>query len=227
MARWLLLHAIGWLPLFSEPEPLLYFLDKYAMIMVGGAKAMGKYYKANKSKTLLDKLTVSDIAYSILVYKNVYDVWMEETVKVVMCETDNEKRAFKCVAINKYHVQRGYHIALYQDGWTSEEHEYFGSICGEIRDMMMAGKLCSTLQSHWAVYAKKYHKYSYICNKLLMGVNEDHHVDMLEQANDDDCVVLLPGEDDDDNINNDDSYAESSDDESEDRPHKKQHIKAV
>ena len=76
------------------------------------------------------------------------------------------------------------------------------------------------------MYAKKYHKYSYICNKLLMGVNENH-VDTSEQENDDDCDVSLLGEDDDNNINNDDSFAESSDDESEDRPHKKQHIKAV
>ena len=68
------------LPLFHEAEPFLYFLDKYGTIMVGGAKAMGKYYKANKGKTLLDKLTVSDIAY-IMVYENSYDVWMEETVK--------------------------------------------------------------------------------------------------------------------------------------------------
>jgi len=44
-------------PLYDAAEPLLYFLDKYATIMVGGARAMGKYYRANKSKTLLDKLT--------------------------------------------------------------------------------------------------------------------------------------------------------------------------
>jgi len=162
------------LPLFHEAEPFLYFLDKYGTIMVGGAKAMGKYYKANKGKTLLDKLTVSDIAYSIMVYENSYDVWMEEIVKAVTCENDEEKRAFKRVAVNKYHVKRGSRIALYQDGWTSEGHEYFGSICAEIRDMMKAGELWSTLKSHWATYAKKYHKYSYVCNKSLMEVNEDH-----------------------------------------------------
>ena len=55
--------------------------------------------------------------------------------------------------------------------------------------MMKAGKLWSTLQSHWATYAKKYHKYSYVCNKLLMGVHKDH-VDTSEQENDDDCVVV-------------------------------------
>jgi hypothetical protein len=80
--------------LFSEAEPLLYyFLDKYVTrIMVGGAKAMGKYYyKANKSKTLLDKLTVSDIAYSMLVYENAYDVWMEDS-QAVMCETETTRR---------------------------------------------------------------------------------------------------------------------------------------
>ena len=78
--------ACAWLasktmkPLYNEAEPLLYFLDKYTTIIVGGAKTMGKYYKANKGKTLLD-LTALDIACSMLVYENAYDVWMEETVK--------------------------------------------------------------------------------------------------------------------------------------------------
>ncbi len=224
--------ARGWLagnnmlPLFDEAEPFLYFLDKYGTIMVGGAKAMGKYYKANKGKTLLDKLTVSDVAYSIMVYENSYDVWMEEMVKAATCENDEEKRAFKRVAVNKYHVKRGSRIPLYQDGWTSEGQEYFGSICAEIRDMM-ASEVWSTLKFHWAMYAKKYHKYSYVCNESLTEVNEDHE-NMSDQENDDDCVVSLPGEEDDNIIENDGGYVESDDDENEKgRPSKKQHIEAV
>ena len=54
---------------YEAAESFLYFLDKYSMVMVGGARAMTKYYKNNRGKSLLDRLTVSDIAYSILVYE--------------------------------------------------------------------------------------------------------------------------------------------------------------
>ncbi len=60
--------AQGWVscnivhPSYSDAEPLLlHFLDKYTMIIVGGSKAMRKYCKINKGKTLLDRVTESDI----------------------------------------------------------------------------------------------------------------------------------------------------------------------
>ena len=84
-------------PSYSDAEPLLHFLDKYTMIIIGGSKAMAEFKKLNKGKTLLDRVTVSDIAYSMLVYESSYDVWMEEMVKEEMCATREEKKAFKIV----------------------------------------------------------------------------------------------------------------------------------
>ncbi len=49
-------------------EPFLYFLDKYTTVMVGGARSMTIYYKNYNGNTFLDRLTPSDIAYSVLVY---------------------------------------------------------------------------------------------------------------------------------------------------------------
>ncbi len=37
-----------------------------------------KWTWANKDKTLMDKVTASDIAYSIIVYENTKEVWEEE-----------------------------------------------------------------------------------------------------------------------------------------------------
>jgi len=53
--------------------------------MVGRAKGMSQFYKNNKGKTLLNKISVSDIAYSILVYESLYDVWVEDIKKVDVC----------------------------------------------------------------------------------------------------------------------------------------------
>lgn len=112
---------------------------------------MGKYYKENKSKSLLDKLTVKDITYSIFVYESVHDVWKEETIKEVQtCDTKEKKqKAFQHVAVNKYHhVKKGTQMVLYQDGWTSAGQVYFGQICNEISDIMTNCKLWSTLKMH-------------------------------------------------------------------------------
>lgn len=78
-------------PTYNDVESFLYFLDKYTRIIVGGSKAMAEYTKLNKGKTLIDRVTVSDIAYSMLVYENAYDVWMEDS-QAVMCETETTRR---------------------------------------------------------------------------------------------------------------------------------------
>jgi hypothetical protein len=184
-------------PLYDAAEPLLYFLDKYATIMVGGARAMGKYYSANKSKTLLDKLTVTDIAYSIFVYESAHDVWEEEIVKTRTCDTKEEKKAFQHVAVSKYHVKRGTRIGLYRDGWTGDGQVYFRTICKEILDMMKNDKLWSTLKLHWSSYVKKYHKYSYIRDEDNAADNDDDMSTSDKENDDNDCIVSLPGEDDD------------------------------
>lgn len=52
---------------------------------------MGKYYKQNKSKMLLDRLTCTDIAYSILVYESARDVWVKEIDKKLTCDTEEQR----------------------------------------------------------------------------------------------------------------------------------------
>ena len=64
-------------PTYDQAEHFLRFLDKYV------SRAVGNHYflqwsKSNRSKTFLDKVTVSDISYTILVYENSKEVWEEE-----------------------------------------------------------------------------------------------------------------------------------------------------
>ena len=98
---------------------------------------MTKYYKQNLGKLLLDKLLISDIAYSILVYESAHEVWKEEIVKASTCATAEERKLFKHTSVNKYHVKRGMRLPVYQDGWTNEGNEYFKelsramNVCGQ------------------------------------------------------------------------------------------------
>jgi hypothetical protein len=56
-------------PSYDEAEPFLVFIDKYVKLAIGG-HFFSKWMKMNRKKTLLDKVTPSDIAYTILVCEN-------------------------------------------------------------------------------------------------------------------------------------------------------------
>jgi hypothetical protein len=83
------INARGWT---SNPhaEHFLRFLYKYV------SHAVGNHYflqlsKLNRSKTFLDKVNASDIAYTILVYKNTKEVW-EEDLQIMASSRIDEKR---------------------------------------------------------------------------------------------------------------------------------------
>ncbi len=67
----------SFIPSYNEAEPFLIFIDKYVKLAVGG-HFIAKWMKMNHNKTLLDKLTLSDIAYTILICENSKEVWDEE-----------------------------------------------------------------------------------------------------------------------------------------------------
>jgi hypothetical protein len=96
---------------------------------------------------------------------------------------------------------------VYRDGWTSDGRAYFDTICKEIQDIMKSEGLWSTLKLHWeAYYAKKYHKYSYICND---SSTTNIGGSTTESEDDDDCIVFLPGDDvemDDEHDDGDDEH---------------------
>ncbi len=48
--------------------------------------------KLHQTKTLLDKISASDIAYTILVYKNNKEVWDEELLIKACAKTDEERK---------------------------------------------------------------------------------------------------------------------------------------
>ena len=69
-------NARGWTsnqqdskPTYDQAEHFLRFLDKYVSHAVGNHYFL-QWIKLNRSKTFLDKVTASDIAYTILVYEN-------------------------------------------------------------------------------------------------------------------------------------------------------------
>jgi hypothetical protein len=58
---------------YDQAEHFMQFLDKYISHAVGNHYFL-QWSKLNRSKTFLDKVTASDIAYTILVYENTKEV---------------------------------------------------------------------------------------------------------------------------------------------------------
>ncbi len=124
-------NAKGWTsypqeskPTYDQAEHFLWFLDKYVSHAVGNHYFL-QWSKSNRSKTFLDKVTASDIAYTILVYVNTKEVW-EEEVQIKASYKNDEER---CNAIHhkktKFHVGRGKHLKRFGDGWTDNGQEFY------------------------------------------------------------------------------------------------------
>ncbi len=77
-------------PTYDQAEHFLRFLDKYVSHAVGNHYFL-QWSKLNRSKTFLDKVTASDIAYTILVYENTKEVWEEEVHIKASFKNDEER----------------------------------------------------------------------------------------------------------------------------------------
>ncbi len=73
------------------PDPILQFLDKYVSHAVGNHYFL-QWSKSNRRKIFLDKVTASDIAYTILVYENTKEIWEEDLQIKASYKTDEERR---------------------------------------------------------------------------------------------------------------------------------------
>ena len=80
---------------------------------------------------MLDVMTASDIAYAILVYENVIDVWMERFQKKQM-NTEEQSQAVQSATL-KYHHPVGTKLKAYHDGWTQLGRDYYYSLLKTIQ----------------------------------------------------------------------------------------------
>ena len=173
--------------------PFLYFLDKYVSKLVG-RRELDSYFKSNRDKTLLDRVTPSDIAYAVLLFENGADVWDEYLKIKQTCFTPLEKKNYKRTAQQLYHSQRGTRITLYGEGWTDQGKGYHGEIERGIVKMKKTEKLWNNLYAHWKSYAKEHSKNTYERDMGSgIGAAKDGVGD--EDINDDDeFELLLPGD---------------------------------
>lgn len=164
--------------------PFLRFLDKYVSC-VPGQRDIAKFFKENPRKTLLDKLTPSDIAYTVLIYENTYAVWDENRLWKTMTRAEREETPR--VQKQKYFQKCGSKNKKFQDGWTKEGEKYYESLVEEFRSLSKNEVVWEGLQEHWRQYCKEHNKYYY-------ENGDDRHVDNdgSEDEYEEDYVMDLP-----------------------------------
>jgi hypothetical protein len=81
--------------------------------------------KLHQTKTLLDKISASDIAYTILVYENSKEGWEEELIIKACAKMDEERKNAERHHNPRYHEGRGKHLKRYGDGWMEEGRKYY------------------------------------------------------------------------------------------------------
>ncbi len=78
-------------PTYDQAEHFLQFLDKYVSHAVGNHYFL-QWSKLNRSKNVIDKVTASDIVYTILVYENTKEVWEKDVQIKASYKNDEERR---------------------------------------------------------------------------------------------------------------------------------------
>ena len=194
------------LPEYEELEPFLRFIDKYVTKAVPLFK---KWKRNNKNKTLLDRITPSDIAYTILVFENSRSVWEEElSIKGKFDKREDRKNAQR-IAQPVYHAGRGHRIKKYSDGWTDEGRSYYKELVKTFKDLKNDEIWDSSFQKHWRNYQVKY----YSINEDLVG-NDDDGIEEIESDEENWAIDVgdCPSSDDDD----EESMDENNDDDNND-----------
>jgi hypothetical protein len=168
-------NARGWTsypqdsePTYDQAEHFLRFLDKYVSHAVGNHYFL-QWIKLNRSKTFLDKVTASDIAYTILVYENTKEVWAEDLQIKASYKTDKERCNATHLKKPKYHVGRGKHLKKFGNGWTDNGQEYYQELLMIFKELK-SSDVWNTLQDNWKLYQKKHY------------TRDDNQVEELREA---------------------------------------------
>ena len=144
---------------YQDCLEFLTFMDYYVSKLIG-SRELKKFCVQYPGKTLLDKMTASDIAFAILCYENGVDVWLERFRIKRMNNLDRE--AFEKTVSLKYHHRPGTKLKAYEDGWTKEGVQYYEERVIVVKGIMANGPLWEHVKVHWKTYLRENKRLSLI-----------------------------------------------------------------
>ena len=134
----------------------------------------------HQTKTLLDKILVSDITCTILVYEISKEVWEEELIIKARAKTDKERKNAERRHNPRYHKGRGKHLKRYGYGWKEEGRKYYQELLKTFQDLKSSVFWDESLQGYWNEYQiRNYGKTRVDYNNKESDINEDDNEPVL------------------------------------------------
>ena len=181
---------------YEENLEFLTFMDFYVS-KLAGARELKSWSVKNPGKTLLDKMTASDIAYAILVYENGIDVWLERFKKKQM-NTQQQSQAVQSATL-KYHHPVGTKLKAYHDGWTQVGRDYYYSLLKTIQRIKGNTELWDVMKDNWRTYLNKNKRGSFVHVAASMGGHNGEEMEEEEILDEEDTnqshIIHLPNDD--------------------------------
>ena len=125
--------------------------------------------KANQDKSLLDKITPSDLAYALLVYNSYQPTWSaapadvddeeeeEEDESHASSSSPNSKKRKKMVrAVSPYcHTKK---LKLYENAWTDEGMEFYKKMLAGMKGLKNNDRVWGIWKESWDEYISHKHE---------------------------------------------------------------------
>jgi len=148
-------------------------------------------------ETLLDKMTASDIASSILCYGNGIDVWMERFHMKQMNTAVGD--AFAQTSTLKYNCPPGTKLKAYHDGWTQQGRDYYHELLEKIKGIKANKKLWEVMRDNWRMYLNKNKRGSFMYVAASMGGHNGAKMEDEDMFDEEDInhahIIDLPDDD--------------------------------
>jgi len=175
---------------------LISFIDYYGTKVVG-IREVDRYYRDNRDKSILDRLTISDVAYAVLMYENTVGMWKhDEEVRRqgggTVGRDGSGGRGGRAPpegegVKQKYHVPQGTRLKTFRCGWLPEGETYFRELEKKLSVLWNNSDFFSRLKEDWGTYAIENGRCKYKKKGSLTGELDD----MLGDDADDGDVFLL------------------------------------
>jgi hypothetical protein len=140
---------------YNDTEKFLCFIDKYVKQAVGNHN-LSEWMKLNGSKMLLDRITPSDISYTIILYKNSINVRRKELEIKATDKTKEERQSARRHQKPRYHHVSGKCTKCYSDGWTNAGKEYYGELYRQYKTLPDS-QMWTILQGYLKTYQLNVH----------------------------------------------------------------------
>ncbi len=148
-----------------------------------GKTKMKQWMKANQDKSLLDKITSSDVAYALLVYITYHPTWSassaddddeeeergeDESASSSPDSTNTKKRKKMVRAVSPYcHTKK---LELYENAWTDEGMEFYKKLLTGMKELKNNDQVWGIWKESWDEYISHKHQMEVGCWVPMFGV---------------------------------------------------------